>query len=337
MTGNPNPARPGGAHPDDVLSAVLRTARLSGSLQFCFMPRGDWRTDAAPSLASLAGTAAGVVPFHIVAAGECWLKMADEEHFLSAGDVVAFPFGTAHQLGAGGSGPTITPVRDLPPKPWREIPMLAYGDGGAPVRLLCGYLQFDLGSFRPLQDAMPKLLLARTRGDSGLAWLSSTLDQVVAEVDAPRPGGLSMLARLTEIVFIELLRHVLMSSGPDARGWLGAIADPELGRCLAAIHADPGHDWSVDELAAAAGVSRSGLSERFETVLGTSPMRYVRDWRLYLASVALATTHQSIASIAYTAGYGAEAAFSRAFSRSYGAPPAAWRQRAQASLNGPAP
>lgn len=82
-------------------------------------------------------------------------------------------------------------------------------------------------------------------------------------------------------------------------------------------------------LISGAGLSRSVLAERFEAVLGTSPIRYIRDWRLNLASVALIGTDKTIATIAYDIGYGSEAAFSRAFSRTYGVPPAAWRQNAR--------
>ena len=138
-----------------------------------------------------------------------------------------------------------------------------------------------------------------------------------------------MLERLTEITFIELLRQQIGSSKPDATGWLAALGDPALGRCLAMIHDDPKRSWTLEVLAASSGLSRSALNERFETVLDTSPMRYVREWRLHLASVALGTTAKSIGTIADEAGYGTEAAFNRAFSRAYGIPPAAWRRNAR--------
>lgn len=134
-----------------------------------------------------------------------------------------------------------------------------------------------------------------------------------------------MLPRLTEIIFIEILRHQIMMAKPHAIGLLAALADPALSRCLSLIHDNPRRDWSLERLAAASGSSRSALTERFQTMLATSPIRYVRDWRLYLASVALATTSQPIAAIAYDAGYATEAAFNRAFSRTFATPPAAWR------------
>jgi AraC-like DNA-binding protein len=184
--------------------------------------------------------------------------------------------------------------------------------------------------FRPLRNALPAMLHLRTRSSNEAHWLRATIDQIVTEVDAPSAGGLSMLERLTEIIFIELLRHRIMMMEPASVGWLAALADPALGRCLALIHDEPRREWSVKELSAESGLSRSALSERFEAILETSPIRYVREWRLCLASVALGTTAKSIAAIADEAGYGTEAAFNRAFSRAYGAPPAQWRRIARA-------
>lgn len=315
---------------DDVLSGVLSSIRLSGSLQFCFMPAGDWQTDDKPAF-SKGESSGGVVPFHIMVEGSCWLKMPGHEVDLAPGDIVAFPFATGHQLGHGRGGGMVNPTTLLPPKPWREIPVLHYGQGPSSLRLLCGYLQCDAMDFRPLRKALPTLLHMRTEGAAEARWLRATIAQIVSEVDQPRTGGLSMLERLTEIIFIELLRHQILASDAGAVGWLAALADPSLARCLALIHDDPNRDWSVESLGKAAGLSRSTLTERFEAVLDTSPMRYVRDWRLYLASVALRTTGRAISAIGHDAGYGTEAAFNRAFSRAYGAPPATWRQKVRSS------
>lgn len=310
---------------DDVLSALLSSIRLSGSLQFCFMPTGDWQTDAAPSLAALSARASGTMPFHIVVAGRCWLKVEGQATDLEAGDVLVFPFGTGHQLGAGSEGMLVLPTRDLPEKPWREIPVLRYGAEAEAVRLLCGYLQWDGLSFGPLRQALPKLIHVRTRAANDGDWLRATIRQMTDEVDRPRAGGVSMLPRLTEIIFIEILRHQIMMAAPDTTGFLAALADPALSRCLSVIHDDPKRDWSLEQLAAASGLSRSALADRFQAILSTSPIRYIRDWRLTLASMALATSTQPITAIAYDTGYATEAAFNRAFSRAFGSPPAAWR------------
>ena len=275
------------------------------------------------------------IPFHVVVDGACWLKIEGRHIDLRRGDVVAFPFGTGHQLGAGTDGSTITPTRLLPPKPWREVPILHHGTGAERVRLLCGYLQCDIVSFRPLRDTLPTLLHVRTQGDAGSAWLRATIDQITAELDRPRSGGLSMLERLTEITFIELLRHQIMRAPPGSTGWLAALAEPALGRCLSLIHDDPERSWTVEALGGGCGLSKSTLTERFDTVLKTSPISYLRDWRLYLASVELGTSTKSIARIAADAGYGTEAAFNRAFARSFGTPPAAWRKAVRKQASAP--
>jgi AraC-like DNA-binding protein len=313
-----------------VLSDVLRSIRLSGSVQFCFVPAGHWQTGREGSLASLAGRA-NPIPFHIVVEGSCWLKMEDREIPLEAGDVVAFPFRTPHDLGGGAGSLVINPVVDLPPKPWRELPVLHYGEQGPRTRLLCGYLICEAMNFGPLRNALPPLLHVSTARTPGAAWLRATVSQIVAESDSPRTGGLSMLERLTEILFIEMLRHQMANA--ENSGWLAALGDPALARCLALIHDDPRQEWTVNNLSSESGVSRSTLMERFETVLGTSPMRYVRDWRLCLASIELTTTKRPIVRVAEDAGYGTEAAFSRAFSRTYGVPPAAWRQQTRKLAN----
>lgn len=325
-----NPKDAAGVTLDDVLSSLLSTIRLSGSLQFCFMPSGNWQTDATPAMKALASSrGSGAIPFHIVADGTCWLKVEDTETTLEAGDVVLFPFGTGHQLGSGRNGRLVTPTSDLPPKPWREVPVLRYGDDVTGVRMLCGYLQCEALAFAPFSEALPSLVHVRTRGSNGAGWLDATVRQMIAEVDRPRAGSVSMVPRLTEIIFIEVLRHQIVTAAPRAVGWLAALADPSVSRCLSVIHENPRREWSLEVLADAAQISRSALADRFRAVLGTSPIQYVREWRLYLASVALATTRQTIAAIAYDAGYDSEASFNRAFSRAYGAPPATWRASAR--------
>lgn len=316
---------------NDALSDVLRSIRLTASLQFYFMPSGTWQTDGKGRLSPLARGAAPTIPFHILVEGLCWLELDGKEAALKTGDVVGFPHATPHILGAGRNGKMVVPVLDLPPKPWRELPILRYGDGKRRVRLLCEFLKCEALNFAPLRAALPKMIHVRTAQGARAAWLGATLRQIVEEVDRPNAGGLSMLERLTEITFIELLRHQILEADPGSSGWLAALADPSLGRCLARIHDDPRRDWSIQDLTDASGLSRSTLLERFEDVLDTSPMRYVRDWRLYLASVALGTTRRAISAVAYDAGYGTEAAFNRAFSRAYGMPPATWRQQAKAA------
>jgi AraC-like DNA-binding protein len=311
----------------DLLSSVLESVRLSGSLQFCFMPTGNWQTDAKPSLANLSASNTGVMPFHIMAEGTCWLKIEGEVIVLHAGDIVVFPFGTGHQLGAGEDGRLIIPTGDLPQKPWARTPVLHYGEGPDLVRLLCGYVHCEVLDFAPLQRVLPKLIHIRTTGQAELTWLSSMVRQIVHEVDEPRHGGLSMIARMTELTLIEVLRRQMSDAEKNVVQTLPVMSDAVLSRCLNAIHRNPEREWTLRQLASISAVSRSGLIERFQSALDTSPMRYLRDWRLYLASVRLRNTSDSITRIAIECNYGSEAAFNRAFTRAYGVSPGAWRQQ----------
>jgi AraC-like DNA-binding protein len=226
-------------------------------------------------------------------------------------------------------GRLVDPAGDLPPRPWREIPVLRYGDDEPRVRILCGYMQCDAMNFPSFKNMLPKFIHVKTAEAGKADWLASTIAQLTDEVDRPRQGGSSVLERLTEVTFVEILRRHFTDAEAGASGWLAAIGDPALGKCIALIHADPRRDWTLETLASASGLSRSALTERFEAVLDTSPIRYLRDWRLYLASVQLRSTTKAIAAIAYDAGYGTEAAFCRAFSRRFGTPPAAWRRVAR--------
>lgn len=318
---------------EDVLSDVLRTIRLNSALQFCFMPQGEWQTDATPTFDTGPIGASATIPFHVVVRGSCWVQIGGKLTTLEEGDIVAFPFGTGHRLGAGKGGQLLIPTADLPPKPWRDLPVLRYG--AAPdVRLLCGYLDCSAINFQPLRNALPTMLHVRTRREVNTGWLGAVISQIASEIDCPRSGSRSMLERLTEITFIEILRHYIISARLGPVGWLAALADPQLARCLALIHSQPQRDWTIADLAAAGGMSRSSLAAKFEAVLETSPIRYLRDWRLFLASIALAGSGQPIVAIAEQAGYGTEAAFSRAFSRAFGLPPAAWRHRAREAAAG---
>lgn len=301
-----------------LLSQALRRVRISGSLQYCFMPQGDWTTDATPA----PWRPKDAIGFHIVAAGPCWVELRGKRTILETGDIAAFPFGTPHLLGGGAGGRLIDPGGDLPPQPWPATPTLHYPAPGTQVRILCGYVQCQATGFAPFRAALPEFIHIRTGGAED--WLSGTIAQIVTEVDQPQPGGGPILERLTEVAFLEILRRQFQTAAP--KGWLAAILDPVLSRALLALHDAPGRDWTLPVLAEAAGTSRSALTAHFSDLLGTSPMRYLRDWRLYLAAEALTATQDPIITIATRAGYGTEAAFTRAFSRQFGTPPAEWRR-----------
>ncbi|MEZ5997667.1 MAG: AraC family transcriptional regulator [Hyphomonas sp.] len=309
----------------DALSAVLRGIRLTGGVQFCFMPAGAWRTDDRISLGDLTGPLRGVVPFHIVAEGTCWVRCGHREETLGPGDVVMFPLGCGHQLGAGSGGLILNPLADLPSKPGPSVPVLTYGNGKDRIRMICGYLACDAMEFQPIRETMPDMVLVRTHDTGEPGWLAASVDQIAAEVEHPRAGGRTLLERLTEMLFVELLRREVASVPESSSGWIAGLSDPAVGRCLTAIHEDPLRDWTLDGLARTSGASRTVLAERFHRLLGMPPMKYVRTWRLHLASRRLIETRDTIAAISHEIGYSTEAAFTRAFKACFREAPAAWR------------
>ena len=314
----------------DVLSTLLKSVRIAGSLQFCVHAAGNWQTDGTPRMSKVAQTAVPVIPFHVVANGKCWIRMEGHDLDLQAGDVVAFPFASGHALGLGEGGPTICPTEDLPPRPWADVPILRYGDGELSTRLLCGFIQLEAMNFRPLREALPVVIQIKSRAPGTSTLVRAAVHELIAEADAKNPGGTSVVERLTEIILIELLRSEMVARQGMAKGLLAGMTDPIVARALGAMHQSPKENWTVASLARTCATSRTVLADRFDAVIGKSPMRYLREWRLFLASNALAGTPRPISHIAEEAGYDTEAAFSRAFSRQHGVPPARWRAQARA-------
>ena len=148
----------------------------------------------------------------------------------------------------------------------------------------------------------------------------------VRESSAFRPGAESMLAKLSELMFVEAMRRYVGTLPPDGKGWLAGVRDAQVGRALALLHGDPGRAWTVDDLGREVALSRSALAERFTALVGEPPIQYLMRWRLALAAQMLRAGRDAVGRVAERTGYESEAAFSRAFKREFGMPPAAWRR-----------
>jgi AraC-like DNA-binding protein len=319
----------------DVLSDVLRAVRLTGAAYFDFTLSSPWVAEAPPSrqLADLVMPGAErVIEYHVIVGGSCWGHAVGEPPIrLREGDLIVFPQGDAHVLSSapGMRGPDnfASFVRKAAPLP------LAYalGGGGADqAHILCCFLGCDERPYNPLLGALPRTLhLAAADAPAGTARLHSLMAMAMAEARDRTAGSQNVLARLSELMFVEAVRRYL-STLPDAdTGWLAGLRDPVVGRALAAIHGDARDAWTVERLAREAGSSRSVLAERFAELTGQPPMQYLALWRMQLASRRL-VDGDPIAAVADAVGYESEAAFSRAFKKLVGQSPAAWRRRREA-------
>jgi AraC-like DNA-binding protein len=139
-------------------------------------------------------------------------------------------------------------------------------------------------------------------------------------------GGQSVLGRLSELMFVDVVRRYLESLPAERLDWLSGLRDSHVGRALAALHRDPGREWTIESLAQHVALSRSVLAERFAQFVGEPPMKYLTNWRMQLAANHLMSGVDNIANIAAAVGYDSEAAFSRAFKKATGLPPGQWRE-----------
>jgi AraC-like DNA-binding protein len=173
---------------------------------------------------------------------------------------------------------------------------------------------------------LPPLLKLHVRGDPAGAWIESAIRHSVSEIEAQRPGRTAVLSKLAEALFMETLCRYMEDLPPDHKSWLAAARDPRVGQALALLHRDPAHPWTIANLAEASGASRSVLAERFTELMGEPPLAYLARWRMQLGARRLLTTEGKVLQVAYEVGYESEAAFSRAFKRAFGVPPAQYRR-----------
>jgi AraC-like DNA-binding protein len=334
----------------DVLSDVLRVVRLTSAVFFTARFSSPWSIESPPpdQLArSLRLRAESIALFHVLVEGQCWVSIEGHAPLrLEARDVIIFPHGDPHVMSSQ-LGARPRPISALlPSQPSEEIPQLDYGGGGEATRFVCGYLHCDQ-RFNPLIGALPTMLCvcskdrARQSEPSEVetarrpgfivvdadSWLASTMRHSIEEADGGRPGSFAMLARLTELLYVEVLRRYMQQLPSGHTGWLAGVKDPEVGRALRLLHARPERQWTVEDLAREVGVSRSGLAQRFTELTGEAPMRYLTGWRIELAKHLILQANLSIAEVAERVGYESEAAFNRAFKRYVGSPPVAWRKK----------
>jgi AraC-like DNA-binding protein len=315
----------------DVLSEVLRAIHLTGAVFFDFELRAPWVAEAPASRDIAARVMPGaqrVLEYHWIAQGACWGNaMGAEPIRLREGDLIIFPQGDAHVLSSA-PGMRGTPDLSMFARPSTPLPLFYEmgGDGPDRARIVCCFLGCDERPYNPLIAALPPVIhLAASKVPSTIAWLGTLLSAAVTESRAASPGSENVLARLSELLFVETIRRYLSTLGPEQTGWLAGLRDPIVGQALRALHGSPREPWTVERLARHVGLSRSMLSERFTAMVGDPPMLYLARWRMQLASHRL-LAGASVAVVADAVGYQSEAAFSRTFKKFMGEAPGTWRR-----------
>ena len=314
----------------DALSDVLRIVRLTGAVFMDAEFTEPWCIGEAAGVEVCVEhlpNAQHVVIYHLVTEGACEILVPGQPAAsAAAGDLIVIPGGDAHSLGSDLSRRPVPGGPLVVQRGPDEVPQVRHGGGGTPTRMVCGYLACHSSLFDTILAALPRLMVVSMREGPGAQWLTSSIRFSIAESTAQRAGAGTVLAKLSELMFVEAIRRYIESMPADQAGWLAGLRDPCVGRTLALIHSKPANGWTVEDLARAVGVSRSVLAERFTAVVGQPPMQYLGRWRLQLAGDLLRTGQQTVAAIAGDVGYDSEAAFSRAFKREMGVTPAAWRR-----------
>jgi AraC-like DNA-binding protein len=275
-----------------------------------------------------------LIAYHVITEGRCFANIVGEEPIaIEAGEVIVFTKSDPHILSSspGMRAHRVSPgaLEALDAAAAGQLPFFINygGDGPVSAKFVCGYLACDAQPFNPLLENLPSVIKVRSKQGDDANWLSEFIRVAMVESANKRAGGESVLARLSELMFIEVVRRHLEALSPDQAGWLAGLRDPCVGKALSLMHAKPARNWTIEELAKDVGLSRSVLAERFADLVGMPPMYYLAKWRMQIASGLLSGGNINIARVAAEVGYGSEAAFSRAFKKMVGIPPSAWRHR----------
>ena len=321
----------------DVLSDVLKLVRLEGALFFNAEFSAPWclRSRQSKEIARYLLPGAGhLIIYHFLTEGRAYARLEEgKREELTAGDIVIFPHGDAHLIGSGWPERPVDSFETFAKNLSQGLKVARFGGGGEPTNFVCGFMACAPRLSDVFLAGLPRMLKVHVTSEPSGQWLENSIRFSVGEVNETNAGRKLVLAKLSEVLFIETLRRYINSLPTDQTGWLAGARDPVIGQALALLHRKPAHPWTISDLARGVGLSRSRLAERFRYFLGEPPMAYLAQWRLKLAAEILESTEDSVAQVAETVGYGSEASFNRAFKREFHCPPAQFRRRHRSTPN----
>jgi AraC-like DNA-binding protein len=311
----------------DAVTDLLQATRLSGGVFLDAEFSAPWCVHSGISdeeRTQFGITAANIIAYHYISEGRMLLELDDHEPVVvESGEIVLLPHNEQHRLCSALGLAPVDPTGLLVAGEDTKL-RIVHGGGGTRTRMLCGYLANELQS-DPIIRMLPRVLKVRIADAPSSAWIESSMRFGAQELATGPARSPMLLAKLAELLFVEAVRRYLATRPPAESGWSAGIADPMIGRALALLHRQLERRWTAEDLARAVGMSRSAFADRFTRLMGETPMRYLAQQRLQLASRKLEDPGASIARIAFETGYESEAAFNRAFKRAFGAPPATWR------------
>jgi len=319
----------------DVLSEVLKVVKLQGAIFYNGEFSAPWSFRSPPSRKVAPFVAPGaehLIIYHLLTEGHASARVEDGERVdLVAGDVVIFPHGDPHIIENGRLIKAVDLLQDLTRIFSQGLKLARAGGGGDVTKFVCGYMACEPRLSQVFLSGLPPVFKVSIRDDASGRWLENSIRFSVDQADASQAGGEAVLAKLSEVLFVETLRVYISHLAPEQTGWLAGARDSEVGKALALMHRNPAHPWTIATLAREAGISRSVLAERFRHYLNEPPMAYLTRWRLQLGAQMLASTSYSVAQIASEVGYESEAAFNRAFKREFTVPPARFRSQSRSA------
>ncbi len=320
----------------DVLSEVLKAVKLDGAMFYNAEYSSPWAFRAPASCVVapfISPDSRHVIMYHLLTEGRGYAHVEGDGQRvqLNAGDIVIFAHGDPHIMGNGAPVKPFDNEQELHQIFSRGLKVSRHGGGGEITKFVCGYLACDPHLSRVFLGGLPPMLKVNIRNDASGQWLENSIRYSVGDADASRPGGEAVVAKLSEVLFVETLRRYIALLPLEQTGWLAGIRDPEVGKALALLHRKPAHPWTIAALANEVGISRSVLAERFRRYLSETPIAYLTRWRLQLGAQMLKSTSSSVAQIAAEAGYESEPSFNRAFKREFGLPPARFRRRSKSA------
>ncbi len=247
----------------DVLTDVLETVRVGAACYGRLEASAPWGISVEADEQD--------AKFHVVLSGECWLEVDGQEPVhLHGGDLVALPHGHAHALRDTPSSP-IRPLSELITVSGKCQPSITTGGDGAPATLVTGSFHFEDRRNNPLLSVLPPVIVLPGELSRSVHWLEPTLKFIACEAQSGRPGAQTVVSRLADVLFIQIVRGYLATLPTGASGWLGALGDAQIGAALGFIHQSPELDWTVQSLAAKVAMSRSAFASRFARLVGEPP------------------------------------------------------------------